>query len=588
MSETTRIHLSGLPQNATKEDITALISKVCPVVEVHIPEPDSWGFRRNFAVIRVKADTPKVQHCIKSFNGSMWKGNKIRLDFAKEWYKDRIQREKDTETDRLKHEEIEKQKEKVIDIMAESFTGEFHHSNGKHLFMLQKLQQTLPKLSNSMLKIRRAKTMKSLKICKTPKIIFNNEIVVSKEANSVCKPYSSKIIFDEDYYNEIKTKEELVPIQTFFDKLKAGTTASKATAPKKKDVDSKDNGKEKKDKDGSTSQPPSSSSATSAPSATVAAPSTATPASTAPSVPKIGGKGRVGFGTLLNVPLPDPIEKRVDCCIDDEKIGGKRNYQRVSEYDEFGPNSLEIVEIEDDTPCVPAELLEDSALEKERNRALDFAMSILKKAEEKQSTAKKPENKRDQRQIQQQPKKEELKEQQKVAPTPAVEAPVTDNSDVTDAQPNPESSNGNFVNLSTFKNIFHKDGGVWWNDNEAIHGETQIRGELENDVLFKTAEKMGFDIREPKGASLFNFNLDGNEPVPVANDKTVVFNFFGDSNASNNATADSSGLVSSSVDTRKRKAEAAAPHAVVKPMEEEFELIEDDIIVLAKQFCRDQ
>lgn len=471
MSTISRIHLSGLPPNATKEDVSGLISKVCPVLEVHIPEPDEWGFRRNFAVIRVNAEPNKVQNCIKSYNGSMWKGNKIRLDMAKEWYKDRLEREKQMEQELLQKQnnELQKDHEIMIGVMKENFSrsklynqqdltasASANSNSNRHIIMLQKLQQTLPKLSHgAMLKIRRAKTMKSMKICSTPKIVYDNQLLVSKSANAICKPFSAKIVFDEDCFAEISQSEELVPFQEYQEKLKDGITAGggakkrdiNSNTSKKKDEKVASKGKNSKAKDETTSLP-------------AAAPAAAP-------TPKIGGKGRVGFGSLLNAPLPEPLEKRVDCCIDDDKVCGKRsNFRNISEYDDFGPNSLEIVEIEDNTPCVPAELLEDAALEKERNRALEFAMSILKKAEEKQSTvaAKKQENnKRGQQQQQSQEKQipqvlsssessQETKKNDSIANSSQVsEQPIPGNDG------DGKNAQSGFINLNTFKNIFHKE-----------------------------------------------------------------------------------------------------------------------------------
>jgi hypothetical protein len=432
MIGTTRIHISGLPNNASQEDVTQLISKVCPVVEVHIPERDAWGFRRNFAVVRVQAESSKVQNCIRSFNGSMWKGSKIRLDLAKEWYQDRMQREREAEAERLKLEQSERQKEKEIDVMTENFSGYYHQNFGRHFLMLQKLQQSLPIWSHSMLKIRRAKSMKSLKICATPKINFNDKLMVSKSANAICKPYSTKIIFDEECYGAIVAQEELVSYTEYQDKMKKIKDAD-ATLKRKKDdnQDGKDKGKHKESygtgKDNTSSAFSGSSSA-------------------AP-VAKIGGKGRVGFGSLMKDPLPEPIENRVDCCIEDSKVCGKRSNQRISEYDDFGGSTLEIVEIEDNTPCVLPEMLEDEVLQNERNRALEFAMSILRKAEEKQS---KKSDKRSQQTTQ--PK-------QQPAPLLVEETPqeITLLESETNKITESHKTNTSFINLNTFKNIFHKE-----------------------------------------------------------------------------------------------------------------------------------
>jgi hypothetical protein len=98
---------------------------------------------------------------------------------------------------------------------------------------------------------------------------------------------------------------------------------------------------------------------------------------------------------------------------------------------------------------------------------------------------------------------------------------------------------------------------------------------------------MGFDIRQSTGQSLFNLNIeDSNVVTAPATEKTVVFNFFGENDTSK--AAETASKVEELVDpSRKRKVDQVAP-VTAKPVEVEIELIEDDIIVLAKQFYREQ
>lgn len=109
-------------------------------------------------------------------------------------------------------------------------------------------------------------------------------------------------------------------------------------------------------------------------------------------------------------------------------------------------------------------------------------------------------------------------------------------------------------------------------------------------MLFKAAEKMGFDIREPAGQSIFNFNVEDGNGAP-APEKTVLFNFFGESQADKvNPRPDVAVNDKTLESDRKRKLDHIVPKQSVisaKPVEVEIELIEDDIIVLAKQFCRE-
>ena len=51
-----------------------------------------------------------------------------------------------------------------------------------------------------------------------------------------------------------------------------------------------------------------------------------------------------------------------------------------------------------------------------------------------------------------------------------------------------------FVNLSALKQIYHKEGGVWWGSDEKPTGAVG-RGDEAEDEVFREAEKLGIDIR---------------------------------------------------------------------------------------------
>ena len=79
---------------ATAEDLSNLISKVCPVEEVYISGKTPTGINRSFAIVVVTATDPMIEKCIKTFNNCHWKGTKIWVEKAKEYYKDRFERER--------------------------------------------------------------------------------------------------------------------------------------------------------------------------------------------------------------------------------------------------------------------------------------------------------------------------------------------------------------------------------------------------------------------------------------------------------------------------------------------------------------
>ena len=74
-----------------------LFSKIHPVREVYIPTLNTpTGLYRNFAVVRFHFESPTeevndtisevLNKCVKSFNGSLWQGSKIKVAIAKTEY----------------------------------------------------------------------------------------------------------------------------------------------------------------------------------------------------------------------------------------------------------------------------------------------------------------------------------------------------------------------------------------------------------------------------------------------------------------------------------------------------------------------
>ena len=90
---TGRIYIRDFSYEATAEDLSTLITKVCPVVEVYISGPTPTGINRSFAIVVVNANSLLVDKCIKTFNNCHWKGTRIFVEKAKEYYKDRLGRE---------------------------------------------------------------------------------------------------------------------------------------------------------------------------------------------------------------------------------------------------------------------------------------------------------------------------------------------------------------------------------------------------------------------------------------------------------------------------------------------------------------
>jgi hypothetical protein len=93
-----RLFVGDLPLNCTQADVIALIDKTgLQVVDTHFPSPVTpTGISRNFAVVRCVGDDKKFEQCIKVLNNCFWKNGRIRVEAAKQYYRDRLRAELDT------------------------------------------------------------------------------------------------------------------------------------------------------------------------------------------------------------------------------------------------------------------------------------------------------------------------------------------------------------------------------------------------------------------------------------------------------------------------------------------------------------
>lgn len=91
---TGRIYIRDFSYDATAEDLSALISKVCPVEEVYISGKTPTGINRSFAIVVLNGSDLLIEKCIKTFNNCHWKGTKIWVEKAKVYYKDKFEMER--------------------------------------------------------------------------------------------------------------------------------------------------------------------------------------------------------------------------------------------------------------------------------------------------------------------------------------------------------------------------------------------------------------------------------------------------------------------------------------------------------------
>jgi hypothetical protein len=89
-----RIYLRDFSCESTPEDLSQFISKICPVEEVYITGKTPTGINRSFAIVVVNASNELVDKCVKLLHNCLWRGTRIQVEKANEYYKDRFERER--------------------------------------------------------------------------------------------------------------------------------------------------------------------------------------------------------------------------------------------------------------------------------------------------------------------------------------------------------------------------------------------------------------------------------------------------------------------------------------------------------------
>lgn len=170
---TGRIYIRDFSYEATAEDLSSLISKVCPVEEVYISGKTPTGINRSFAIVVVTATDPMIEKCIKTFNNCHWKGTKIWVERAKEYYKDRFERERARERKLSANTKLSidcGEDEKDLDKMEEQLNREIESDNVKSAvddITVPALDQTDTSKSTKPAKIASASSLNVIKIKKS-------------------------------------------------------------------------------------------------------------------------------------------------------------------------------------------------------------------------------------------------------------------------------------------------------------------------------------------------------------------------------------------------------------------------------------
>lgn len=219
-----------------------------------------------------------------------------------------------------------------------------------------------------------------------------------------------------------------------------------------------------------------------------------------------GGGLRKGFGTLASASVADS--------------GTSSSLKKAVELRVPATEAEE-----DETPCISAEELAADALSKERQRYATLLSQVLSK------------------------------------PTNELSSSSNNNRSILsfdDAAPQskPQESapslepGASFVNLGALKQIYHKEGGVWWGSDEKPTGAVG-RGDEAEDEVFREAEKLGIDIRSSalgSGSGQEGIAGDGN-----GGKSGMLFGFF-DSSEGDTGGALGNTLFSSSTEVGEEEA----------------------------------
>jgi hypothetical protein len=170
-----RLHVKGISPQISKEDVQQLFGKVGIVEEVHRPNvTTTTGDQKNFAIVRIVPNEATFEQTLKQLNNSIWKGCKIRISKANEYYKDKIQREN---MENLASPDQSKIKKNV----AKSWKRAIFHEE----------------LQSPYLRIRRAKGLKMIKTTIKPIIFVDDKAFKFEKENDQFFAKNRKIIFED-------------------------------------------------------------------------------------------------------------------------------------------------------------------------------------------------------------------------------------------------------------------------------------------------------------------------------------------------------------------------------------------------------
>jgi RNA recognition motif-containing protein len=89
-----RLHVGNLPPNTTQEELQSLFSRVGEGAQVHLPRDSITGLVKGFAFVNLGSEE-LAEKAAKAFDGSKWRGCKLKIAEAKPGYLERLKAEWD-------------------------------------------------------------------------------------------------------------------------------------------------------------------------------------------------------------------------------------------------------------------------------------------------------------------------------------------------------------------------------------------------------------------------------------------------------------------------------------------------------------
>ncbi len=412
-----RLYIGGLSTDTNVQELQVLLNKVCPIHYIYFPEPAVTHLHRGFAIaILQQSDDVKEKalKCVKLYNNCHWKGRKMRVELAKEYYIDKIKREVSSRDD--------------DDLLAMKRKSRCEY-------------ETIKPFTGNVICMKKSRYQEPVYASTVPQVAITD---IGDNSNII---YGKKTLFKYDENNNllmddiVEHKHEIAKgvVETKVGKnISASSVAEKVSSAVEVPVADATITKEK------------------------------------------GGGIRKGFGTLA----ASTISNANDCCVE--------NVKQLHTFDNY--------EI-DEAPCLKPEDVDDSALEKERLRQLHFLSQLLGTSGDSEVTTTNSNSNNNNSNSK------------------------NGSHDTTDADANLVGAGKSFTNTKVMKEIFYKEGGVWWGDDGTMK-EAVEKGEL--DPLFLEAEKYGIDIRSnnennDQNVMKFSFFEDDTtnpEHVTSSNDNT--------------------------------------------------------------------